>query len=275
MKDQEFGRLLQAYMFGATSRTEERHLAEAALLSSERALQFATTLEIREHLEDPAFRRDLLETLPAVARPTGESLWRAVFRPEALVPLVGGAAIAIAALVVRDLRSHDVPVTGGVAVRTTVADREGAPAADGLDTASTDATSRVDMTSLFELPRSEESTVSVMLLRGSQYGPTETVSAVVTLPQAGVLTAIVRGPSGRLREVYPGGPDTGRALPAGTHEFSFPARGSLDPATGGHSLLRVFVVGEEAGAPRGEDRWAWLRAKATVEEIEYAYAVVP
>lgn len=286
MDDAEFDRLLQSYMFGTATDDERRRLVAAALESSERALEFAEVDEIRQDFGNSAFRRSLAASLPDVERVGRVAGWRQLLQPTYLAALAAGAVAAIALLAFYDystrrpetviVRTPDpqtsLPSTSpGVRVAPLPAPgsraNDGAPA---FEPAAGNDLSAADLDALFALPADRALDLQLMLAGGPTYAGSDTVSATLTLPADARMYAVVRGPSGRMREVYPSDPASDEVVRAGNHAFSFIASGRFDPDEGGRSTLRVFVVAAADVPDAGRDRWQWVGEHANFQEVTYA-----
>jgi hypothetical protein len=127
-----------------------------------------------------------------------------------------------------------------------------------------------DLEPLFALAASRVVDLGLRL-DGETFAPTATVTATLTLPADGHVSVVVRGPDGRFRELSLTTVPTD-VLTAGDHSFTFPAAGPLDPAQGGASTLRVFIVPGSDVPPAGEARWRWMLERAGFDEVTYATA---
>jgi hypothetical protein len=262
MIDDEFSRLLQAYIFGTVSATDQARLAAAALESQERGLEFGQAEELRERLVNQAFRRELIRTLPAP--PTTTSWWRALLVPRYMSGLAAGVALAVVILFIRVSRSDRdtsqmarVDPARGMA---TPGGRLAAPA-NQLPLA-IESQGIALLNQLFALPSDRTADLGVTLPGGNLYRPVDSVSVMFTLPEAARVYAIVRGPSGSMRKVYPVSADDDRLRPAGSHGFSFPASGRMDPEAGGRSQLRIFTSSEDVTLSSESELWRRLIANA-------------
>jgi hypothetical protein len=261
MTDELFEQLLQKRMFGTASADERRDLAAAALESPQRRAELAQAEEVLDHFADPDFRQELIDALPKFVAPQKARVawWQALFRPAILVPIAGGAASVIALLVVRDTVWRDRPSDQPVSTTATAAPP------DTDRPAGISASDRA-MAAAFTASANRRADFMMTLTKLTPYRPGESVEVRVALPASGTVHAVVRGPEGHLREVFPSSGADARVA-RGEHTFTFPATGRMDPATGGRSTVRVFFVA--GGSPPADDIWAWLTTNATFQEASY------
>jgi len=289
MDDTEFGRLLDAYMVGDLPAADRQRLVEAALESPERAIELSQIEDIRESLADPVFKQSLVRELPDLESAEDTAWWRQWFRPLYLVPLTGSALAVVALLLVTDARRQTSPPQ--------IAEGPGAPAGGPGTTApgrglsvpefppaggspateppvATPAAENVagdDSRPLFELPASRAVDLALRL-DADMYTAGATASATLMLSSESHVVALVRGPSGSVRHVYPADGSFDVRLDAGLQMFTFSVSGRLDPEQGGQFTLRVFVVDGPNPSPTGMSGWSWLAERARFEEVVYVTA---
>jgi hypothetical protein len=270
MDDAEFDRLLQRHMFGTATASERQRVMESALQSPERAMELARAHEIREHIEDRAFRRELIAALPGPA-PVQAPWWKTWLRHDLALPLLAGAGRVVVTLIITDMRSREA------APRIAARPRPPAPAGPGAARGEAPA---IDVMRPATLPSTAAPSgpaleasladVTLRLPRGATYGASDIVSVSVTVLVAIAPCALVRGPEGSVRKVYPRRPGDDRVWAPGIHEFSFPAADPQSPV-GGRFLLRVSPV-DDASRPLAsgsESRWASLESEGRYAEAAY------
>jgi hypothetical protein len=286
MDDTEFSRLLDEHMMGELSAEDRRRVVAAALESAERSIELAQVDEIRESLSDQTFRQSLIDELPDIEPVEQEAWWQKLLRPVYLVPLAGGAAAAVAILVLTQpgRRPDSAPTQVAEGPRTTTPSPTAPPLqAPGAGTPGRGAgggrsivtplgtdVPATDLEPLFALAASRVVDLGLRV-DGERFAPTATVTATLTLPADGHVSVVVRGPDGHFRELSLTAVPAD-VLMAGDHTFTFPAAGRLDPEQGGGSTLRVFFVAGTDVPPAGEARWRWLLERAGFDEVAYATA---
>jgi hypothetical protein len=273
MDDTEFTQLLEAYTFGDMSKDERQKLAVAVLESPERARDFARAEEIREQLRDPRFFQEVFNILdePTDLRDERAELQKQRTPRPGLLWYAGGAAAAaalVAAVYIAFDRNAPVDVATSVplSVPNAVASGTTEPAAGA------DAARPLPEFVAFQRPSREAAYVIAALPNGNGYAAGDQVGVEVTVRDAARVYAIVRGPAGLIRSVYPTSPSGDRVLQPGLRRFSFAASDPLDPRAGGTFTLRVFEVLAPIPAPAQVD-WAWVAMNG--EFAEKTYTVTP
>jgi hypothetical protein len=98
------------------------------------------------------------------------------------------------------------------------------------------------------------SDVILSLPSGHRYPANATVSVRVVLLRPARLQAMVRGPDGLTRAVYPPSAP-GPLLAPGRHAFSFRAGSGTMPVESGVWKLRVLILEEDGARPQSPQRW--------------------
>jgi len=294
MDDSEFAELLESYTFGDIAPTDQQRLTRAVLDSPERAGDFAKAHEIREQFADGRFRREALDILEegTVVSDIGYSARGIIYAPmpPKAVSLdrrsrigryrwyAAGAAAAAAVLIAAYVAFRldppvDVASSQTAAAPPTVAVTPTVPPLVSMSPADTPALAAGLALGFvaFERPAREAHGVRLDLPGGRSYASNVQVTVRVTLDVAARVYAIVRGPTGLIRQVYPVPTEEPRVLEPGPRTFAFAASEPFDPPSGGTFILRVFKVADLSRA--AETDWRWMAGNA--EFAERTYTVPP